>query len=149
MRQPYQTLTILYRKTGEKVLYCVFLRNSQHIWQFISGGGEEGENLVDTVIREIKEETSLIVNKAGIIKLDTQTSIPVINVTGQYTWGEDVYVIPEYTFAVNVKNDNIKLSEEHKEYRWAEFEEAIKLLKFDSNKTALIELNEKLKRGSI
>ena len=149
MTQPYQTLTILYRKTGEKVLYCVFLRNSHHIWQFISGGGEAGENLVDTVIREIKEETSLIVNKAGIIKLDTQTSIPVINVTGQYTWGEDVYVIPEYTFAVNVKNDNIKLSEEHKEYRWAEFEEAIKLLKFDSNKTALIELNEKLKRGSI
>lgn len=71
MRQPYQTLTILYRKAGEKVSYCVFLRNSHHIWQFISGGGEEGENLVDTVIREIKEETSLIVNKAGIIKLDT------------------------------------------------------------------------------
>lgn len=87
MRQPYQTLTILYRKAGEKVSYCVFLRNSHHIWQFISGGGEEGENLVDTVIREIKEETSLIVNKAGIIKLDIQTSIPVINVTGKYTWG--------------------------------------------------------------
>lgn len=37
------------------------------------------------------------------------------------------------------------LSSEHKEYRWVEYDEAMRLLKYDSNKTALWELNERLK----
>ena len=37
------------------------------------------------------------------------------------------------------------LSSEHKEYRWVKYDEAMRLLKYDSNKTALWELNERLK----
>ena len=81
-----------------------------------------------------------------IEQLDSKTTIPVINITGEYTWGKNVYVIPEYTFAIKLKNCNIKLSNEHKEYKWVEYDEAIKKLKYDSNKTALWELNDRLKR---
>ena len=148
MRAPYQTLTILYKKVNNKILYCTFYRNSHPIWQFISGGGENNEIPLETVIREIKEETSLMVEKRKIEQLDSKTTIPVLNITGEYTWGTNVYVIPEYSFAIEIKDEDsdIQLSNEHKEYKWVEYDEALKELKYDSNKTALWELNEKLNK---
>lgn len=146
MRLPYQTLTILYKKSNNKILYAIFYRNSHPIWQFISGGGENNENPIKTVIREIKEETSLTIERKRVKQLDSRTTIPVLNITGRYTWGPKVYVIPEYTFAVEIlSDDNIRLSSEHKEYKWVEYDEAMNKLKYDSNKTALWELNEKIK----
>lgn len=151
MRAPYQTLTILYKIHNNKIFYGIFYRNSHPIWQFISGGGENYEKPIETVIRELKEETSLIVEKEEIEQLDSKTTIPVLNITGEYTWGTNVYVIPEYSFAVELKekNGNIQLSNEHKEYKWVEYDEALKKLKYDSNKTALWELNEKLNKRSV
>ena len=149
MRAPYQTLTILYKKNNNKILYCIFYRNSHPIWQFISGGGEDNETPLETVIREIKEETSLIVDNRIIKQLDSRTTIPVLNVTGKYTWGPNVYVIPEYIFAIEINNCDIRLSKEHKEYKWVEYDEAIKKLRYDSNKTALWELNERLNKNDI
>ena len=146
MRLPYQTLTILYKKSNNKILYAIFYRNSHPIWQFISGGGEDNETPFETVIREIKEETLLTIERKRVKQLDSRTTIPVLNITGRYTWGPDVYVIPEYAFSVEIiRDDNIHLSNEHKEYKWVEYDEAMNKLKYDSNKTALWELNEKIK----
>ena len=148
MRAPYQILAILYKRENDKILYGIFYRNSHPIWQFISGGGENNEKPLETVIREIKEETSLVVEKAQIKQLDSKTTIPVLNITGEYTWGTNVYVVPEYSYAVEIEgeNSNIQLSNEHKEYKWVEYDEAVEKLKNDSNKTALWELNEKLNK---
>lgn len=146
MREPFQTLTILYKKKEEKIQYCIFYRNSHPIWQFLSGGGENKETPIETVIREVKEETSIIIKEDDIKQLDSKSTIPVINITGEYTWGDNLYVVPEYTFAVDIKNFEIKLSSEHKEYKWVEYGEAMEKLKYDSNKTALWELNERLKK---
>jgi dATP pyrophosphohydrolase len=41
----------------------------------------------------------------------------------------------------------IAISREPTAYRWLSYEEAVKLLRWDSNKTALWELNERLRRG--
>ena len=148
MRAPYQILAILYKRENDKILYGIFYRNSHPIWQFISGGGENNEKPLETVIREIKEETSLVVEKAQIKQLDSKTTIPVLNITGEYTWGTNVYVVPEYSYAVEIEGEksNIQLSNEHKEYKWVEYDEAVEKLKYDSNKTALWELNEKLNK---
>ncbi|WP_207650683.1 hypothetical protein [Clostridium sp. DSM 8431] len=60
-------------------------------------------------------------------------------------WGEDTFVIPKYSFGVLATDDVLKLSNEHTEYRWCSYDEAINLLEWDSNKTSLWELNERLK----
>ncbi len=86
MRAPYQTLTILYKKENEQIKFAIFYRNSHPIWQFVSGGGEDNETPIDTVVREIKEETSLVINKNEIKQLDSRTTIPVLNITGKYNW---------------------------------------------------------------
>ena len=56
-------------------------------------------------------------------------------------------VIPEYSFAVMIDNTILNLSHEHTEYDWVDYEIAIKRLRYDSNKTALWELDNKIKLG--
>ena len=56
-------------------------------------------------------------------------------------------VIPEYSFAVMMDSIILKLSHEHTEYEWVDYETAIKRLRYDSNKTALWELDNKIKLG--
>lgn len=112
------------------------------IWQAISGGVEDDETLIETVKREVLEETSIEVN--DIFELSSVSSIPVVNVTGEFSWGNDVYVVTEHSFGVFTENSDIKLSGEHKQYEWFTFDEAYEKLEFDSNKTALWELNQRL-----
>ena len=45
---------------------------------------------------------------------------------------------------VDVKDKKLVLSSEHTEIKWLKYENAVAILKFDSNKTALYELNERL-----
>ena len=148
MRQPKQVLTFLYRKNkNNEYEYCIFYRNKKEFWQGLSGGVEDNESLIQTVKREILEETGIKAN--DILELSSISTIPVVNITGEYTWGKDVYVVTEYSFGALLENQNIKLSSEHKKYEWLSYDEAYKRLTYDSNKTALWELNERLLRKEL
>jgi len=54
-------------------------------------------------------------------------------------------VIPMYCFGVEVTDRSLVLSHEHTEYRWLKYEEADNLMKYDGNKTALWELDRRLR----
>lgn len=146
MRQPYETLIFPYKKEENEFKFAIFLRKDMKFWQGICGGGEEGETILETAKRETYEESG-ISNNSYFIQLDAITTIPVVSVTGKFTWGDDVFLVKEYCFGVDATGQEIKLSEEHIEFKWLNYEEAKQLLKYDSDKTALWELNERLKRG--
>ena len=57
--------------------------------------------------------------------------------------------IPEYCFGVKIEGTEIKLSKEHLEYKVCSYEEAYSMLRYDGNKTALWELNMRLKNTVI
>lgn len=145
MRAPLQVLVILYKKEKDEILYGIGLRSTRNIWQFVAGGAEDKETPIEAAIRELSEETGINIKEEDLIVLDSKTTIPVVNVTGTYTWGKDVFVIPEYAFAVDATSFQIKLSNEHTEFKWLEYDKAMDILTYDSNKSALWELNEKLK----
>ena len=145
MRAPLQALVILYKKEKDEILYGIGLRSTRNIWQFVAGGAEDKETPIEAAIRELSEETGINIKEEDLIVLDSKTTIPVVNVTGTYTWGKDVFVIPEYAFAVDATSFQIKLSNEHTEFKWLEYNKAMDILTYDSNKSALWELNEKLK----
>lgn len=145
MRAPIQVLVILYKKEKDEILYGIGLRSTRNIWQFVAGGAEDKETPIEAAIRELSEETGINIKEEDLIVLDSKTTIPVVNVTGTYTWGKDVFGVPEYAFAVNATNFQIKLSNEHTEFKWLEYNKAMDILTYDSNKTALWELNERLK----
>lgn len=144
MRQPYQTLIFPYKREKEEVKYAIFLRRDMKVWQGICGGGENEETIIETAKRECFEEAG-IKNTSKYIQLDTITTIPVIDITGKFFWGEDVFVIKEYCFGVDATGQEINLSREHLEYRWLSYNEAKRMLKWDCDKTALWELNERIK----
>lgn len=146
MRAPFQILAIPYVIKNNSPLYCVFHRSDFDQWQFISGGGEDNETPIQAVKREIFEESGI--NAEKIMKLTSMCYIPTDIFLKHYlcNWAEDTYVIPEYTFAFNCEAD-IKLSNEHTEYIWLTYEEAKAKLKWDSNRTALYELNCRLLAG--
>lgn len=141
MRKPKNVLVFLYRYNNG-IEYCIFYRNKEKFYQGLSGGVEDNEELADTVKREVYEETGIKVN--NIMKLDTISSIPGINVSKIFNYKNNIYIVYEYAFGIKIDNEKIKISNEHQEYKWVNYEEAINLLKYDSNKTALFELNERL-----
>jgi len=144
MRAPYQILVIPYRKIEGKYMFAIFSRSDMECWQWIAGGGEDyDETVLESAKRESFEEATISMD-LEYMKLDTITSIPV-SIFGNFIWGEDVYVIPEYSFAVRVDENEMFLSDEHKEFKWVDYNEANNLLKYDSNKTALWELEMRLK----
>ena len=145
MRLPKQVLIILYRVKNEKIEYCIFKRRDLQVWQFVAGGAEDfDKDIIESAKRELFEETSI--TDIELEKLEITTKIPVVNVVKDFMWGKDVFYSEEYSFAVNITNKKIQLSNEHTEYKWVDYKEAKSLLRYDSNKSALWEINEKLIR---
>lgn len=79
------------------------------------------------------------------IELVSLSYIPatVISEKHRQYWSKHTYVIPEYSFGFECK-EAIKLSHEHTKCIWLPYDEAARKLKWDSNRTALYELNCRL-----
>lgn len=149
-RAKYQVLVIPFHIDNKKVRYCLFLRSDMKIWQFIAGGGEDkDESILNSAKREAYEEANIEIN-SKYISLETQCSIPTYGFKEtKNAWGNDCLIIPEYSFAVELSKRVLTLSPEHLKYEWVDYETAIKKLRYDSNKTALWELDSKIKLGLI
>ncbi len=113
------------------------------MWQWIAGGGENEETPQQTARREVLEEAN-IPEDARLIRLDSVASIPAMHFADHHLWGTDTFVIPEYSFGVEVENEEVCLSSEHNECAWLDYETARNRLEWDSNKTALWELHSRL-----
>ena len=142
-RAAFQVLVLPYRQHENSFEFAVFSRHDYSCWQGIAGGGEDNETPLQAAIREAYEEAAIPV-ESQFIPLDTVNSIPVIYFKDSHLWGDHIYVIPEYSFGVNCTACSIKTSVEHKEFRWLPFAEAMELLNYQSNQTALWELNQKV-----
>lgn len=143
MRAPFQILAIPYRIVNESPLYCVFRRADFDQWQFIAGGGENYETPLNAAKREAFEEGGAKSDKWIELKSLSYIPVEVISENHRQYWDKDTYVIPEYSFGFEF-NGEIKVSHEHIECIWVTYEKAIQKLKWDSNRTALYELNCRL-----
>ena len=143
-RAAFQVLVIPYRiNENGQPQYLLFERSDRNVWQWIAGGGEIGEQPEQAARRESFEEAGISEN-TRLIRLDSMASIPATHFADYHLWGNDVYVIPEYSFGVEVINEEVCLSAEHKTYVWLDYETAQSRLEWDSNKTALWELHSRL-----
>lgn len=150
-RQPKQVHIYLYRKNLNGCYeFAIFQRADNELWwQGICGGVEDGETIESGARREISEEAG-ISDKLPLYRLDTESYLPAIifHTQTQAIWGKDIVVIPMYFFAMPF-DGIIKISHEHKEFRWLPYEEAEKLVYFHDQKTALWEVKERLLRGNL
>ena len=109
----------------------------------MAGGGEDDETPRDAAVRETREEAG--VTAKSVISLTSLAYLPVNVISEKHRklWNKETFVIPEYAFGIECDED-IRLSREHIDFEWLNYDEAKTKLTWDSNKTALYELNCRL-----
>lgn len=144
-RAPFNVAVHPYRQleSGE-FEYAVLRRSDAGFWQGVAGGGEDDETPLEAARRETFEETGLP-QDSDFLPLQTTESVPVTAFRDSHLWGEDLYVVPQYWFGVLVEGIDLQLSYEHTDHKWVSCEEAFGIVKFDGNRTALWELNQRLR----
>lgn len=127
----------VYRWEGGKLKYLLLKRNERtvygHLWQGVAGKIAGKETAVETVIRELKEETGL--NPSRIFVVDHVSSF-------YQSYRDQVHLVP--VFGVEVDSKQVRLSEEHSEFQWVDFDEALSRLSWNEQKRSLTTLNNML-----
>lgn len=103
----YNNKILIMQKSGVK------WKIHKNKWEFVGGCLEFGENLTEGLTREIKEETGLAVCVDRLLCASTH---PPIHVEEQKQ-----FVFLYYLCHAN--DDNVTLSDEHKDYLWATLEQ--------------------------
>ncbi len=143
MRLPIQVQCIIFRKINNYFEFLLLKRvpSKGGFWQSLTGGLENGESLEETVNREIKEEIGVTNIKRRINNVDFCQFDDCAYKKSKGTWlSEYVFGIEIHeTTEINISNNDCK---EHSEFKWCSFDEALELLKWDSNKESLKKLNK-------
>lgn len=136
-----------FRRREGKLEYAIFRRADDGSWQGIAGGGENGESPVQAAQREAAEEAGTPAS-VSLFPLQSMSTVPVtcINEVVRRHWPLDLFVLPNHPFAVDCSDIQLVLSAEHTELQWVAYETAHSLLRWESNKVSLWELNERLSR---
>lgn len=139
MRLPIEVEAIIFRR-NDKGIECLLLKRlpqKNGFWQPVTGGVEEGETLEEALRREIMEETG-VRNIVAVIEGLYYFEFSDPNLNQEYVYG--VEVSPSEEIMLN--------GEEHSEYKWCGFQEALQLLSWKENKEALRKLNRTLTQHS-
>jgi dATP pyrophosphohydrolase len=135
-----QVDSYIYRNTNTGPLYLMLKRNAgkyyEHLWQGVAGKIEKGETAWQTVVRELEEETGKKPLKVFIAD----------HIASFYNARIDqIQMVP--IFGIEVDNSEVQLSEEHSEYKWVSFEEALSLLTWKGQKEGLRTVHDEIMSG--
>ena len=112
----------------------LLLNYPQGHWDFIKGKIEENETPHETSLRETKEET-------GVSNIEF---IDGFEESVEYDFRfkkEDIHKKVIF-FLAKTDEKNIKLSHEHNDYLWLEYDDALKKTTFENAKNVLSKANE-------
>ena len=126
---------ILFNKT-EGIQFLILKYPSGH-WDFVKGNIEEGEKEKETVKRELFEET-------GIDSLQIHQEFNEKVEYNYYKKNRKVHKIVSYYLAETDQKE-IKLSFEHLDYKWSDYEDLMKLITFENSREILKKGNELIK----
>ena len=143
-RAPFQVLVLPYRKVGDTFEFAVFHRSDYACWQGVAGGGEDDEVPPEAAKREAFEEAKIPMT-CRFLPLQAADTVPVTFFKDTGTWESALYVIPQHFFGVDCTGQALTLSDEHDAAEWLPYAEASARFTYDSNRTALWELNRRLR----
>ena len=131
---PIKVELIVFKRTEDVYSFLLLKRNPEDggFWQPITGTLEMDESIRQCMLRELKEET-------GINK--------VINISEEihrFSWQKKDYTVVEMVYGAEVSHQDVTLSPEHTEYKWCNFDEAMKLLEKENNKNAFLAFKKRL-----
>lgn len=113
---------IIELKGTDKILINRRADHEVHVgeWEIMYGRIDQFEDLTDALMREIFEET-------GIKDVRVKKMMRVWHIfRGEKSEDSEVY---GFTFVCETGQQNVTISEEHSEYKWATVDEALSLIK--------------------
>ncbi|MDD2696742.1 MAG: NUDIX domain-containing protein [Candidatus Pacebacteria bacterium] len=138
---------IVFRKEEGKTYYLLLHypsishRAKKEYWDLPKGHIEKGEELEDTVKREVEEETGL---------KDIEFMREFKETIRYFFRFEGKNILKFVTFyLVRTQNKDVKISGEHLDFLWLPYEEALKKLTFKNAKEILQKSNEFLSKKGI
>ena len=133
MRKQKSAGIVLFRNISNENEFLL-LNYPQGHWDFIKGKVEQNETPHETAIRETKEET-------GITNIEF---VDGFEESVEYDFRfkkEDIHKKVIF-FLAKTNEKNIKLSHEHNDYLWLEYNDALKKTTFENAKNVLTKANE-------
>jgi 8-oxo-dGTP pyrophosphatase MutT (NUDIX family) len=124
---------VVYMDTVPAGRAYLLLLNAGH-WDFPKGNREEGETELQTVLREVAEETGL----TGI------SIVPGFRRVIEYYYrrsGKNVHKQVVYLLA-RTRVGEIRISKEHQGFGWFRYDEAVQRASFDNSKSILADAEE-------
>jgi len=126
MSEKIQKAGAIVLSSNDKNKIALLYRGKQNDWSFPKGHVDAGEKAIETMVREIKEETGLTVS---IIK-----ALPDL----EYAHS-DGSLISTKMFLVKSENDSeLKLESENDDMRWISKEEVVEKLSYENLKKYFI-----------
>ncbi|PIS43056.1 MAG: diadenosine tetraphosphate hydrolase [Candidatus Kerfeldbacteria bacterium CG08_land_8_20_14_0_20_40_16] len=124
--QKIESVGIVLLNAQNKVL--VVFKKMTKVWEFPQGTREENEDLLETLKREVVEETNI--KKFRLVKDFRKKTY--------YRFRRDKEIFDKtVTYFLGITDEEVKLSEEHEQYRWCSFEKANRLFKHENHKEVL------------
>jgi len=133
MREQKSAGIVLFRNASNKNEFLL-LNYPQGHWDFVKGKVEEGETPHETASRETKEET-------GISDIEFIGGFEE-SVEYDFRFKKENIHKKVIFFLAKTNEKNIKLSHEHNDYLWLEYNDALKKTTFENAKNVLTKANE-------
>jgi len=130
---------VLFRNDSDKNEFLL-LNYPQGHWDFVKGKIEQNETSHETALRETKEET-------GITNIEFVDGFEE-SVEYDFRFKKDDIHKKVIFFLAKTNEKNIKLSHEHNDYLWLEYNDALKKTTFENAKNVLTKANEFLSSTS-
>lgn len=120
---------VVYRKDYDGIKFLLLHRdNWWNGWELVRGDIFDKECVNDSVIREVNQSTGLNIGR-----------ITSINFNYSYEYLKELNYIDTNVscFVAKASDEFVTLSDEHNYYKWANHEQALKLLEFEEQKKLL------------
>ena len=128
---------VVFTRGKNSILYLL-LKYGKGYWGFPKGHANEGETERETILREVKEEANLS---------DLEFIGDSIGKTRYFFRQNDETIHKEVIYyLLESKSTDVKLSFEHKDYRWLVYDDALQKLSYKNTQEILKKANEKLKK---
>ena len=124
---------VLFRNNSSKNEFLL-LNYPQGHWDFVKGKVEQNETSHETALRETREET-------GITHIEFIDGFEE-SVEYDFRFKKENIHKKVIFFLAKTNEKNIKLSHEHSDYIWLEYNDALKKTTFENAKNVLTKANE-------
>lgn len=127
--------TVIFRDTPEGIVFLLLHYPSGH-WDFVKGKMEKGENPLDTVVRETKEET-------GISDLNFVEGFEE-NIEYDFQFEGELIHKKVVFYLAKTNTEKITISHEHLDFVWLDYKSAFEKTTYQNAKSVLSKANQLL-----